>query len=255
MKASKILVGFFGVLLLILALLTIRQVIEIAAAAKGVSYDQLPYTRRVPGAELKILFLGDSTAVGTGANDNRHSTAGYFGQDFPLAEIANISQNGKKIQGLLAEFASQTFGKYDLVVIQIGGNDIMQLTPFKNIESDLIAVIERAKTIGRHVVILHSGNVGTAPIFHWPFDAIMTNRSRRVREIYMSQAKAHGAIYVDLFSEREDDLFLKDVKRYYSPDSLHPGGDGYRWWYERIRRTLDQAGVVLKQKRDVEYGI
>ena len=255
MKASKILLGIFGVIFLMLALLTVRQVIEIVAAAKGVSYDQLPYNRRVPGAELKILFLGDSTAVGTGADDNRHSTAGYFGQDFPLAEITNISQNGKKIQELLTELNTQTFGKYDLVVIQIGGNDIMKLTPFKNIESDLVSVIERAKTIGRYVVILHSGNVGIAPIFHWPFDVIMTNRSRKVREIYMRQAKAHGVMYVDLFSEREGDLFLKDVKRYYSADSLHPSGDGYRWWYERIRGTLDQSGVFLKQKKDTEYGI
>ena len=255
MKASKILLGIFGVIFLMLALLTVRQVIEIVAAAKGVFYDQLPYNRRVPGAELKILFLGDSTAVGTGASDNRHSTAGYFGQDFPLADITNNSQNGKKIQELLTEISTQTFGKFDLVVIQIGGNDIMKLTPFKNIESDLAAVIERAKTFGRYVVILHSGNVGTAPIFHWPFDAIMTNRSRKVREIYMSQAKAQGVMYVDLFAERKDDLFLKDVKRYYSADSLHPSGDGYRWWYEHIRRTLDQSGVFLKQKKDFEYGI
>jgi|CXWL01.1.fsa_nt_gi lysophospholipase L1-like esterase len=255
MKTSNIVFILFGVPLLILLLITIRQVIEIAATTKGISYTQLPYARSLPGAELKILFLGDSTAVGTGAANNRLSTAGYFASDFPLAEIINISRNGKRIHELLEEFDTQTFGKYDLVVIQIGGNDILKFTPFQNIEIDLAAVIDRAKTVGRHVVVLHSGNVGTAPIFHWPFDRIMTERTRKVREIYIGQAKAHGAVYVDLFSERNEDFFLKDIKRYYSPDYLHPSGDGYRWWYQRIRQTLDQSGVVLKQNYKVQNGI
>ena len=249
MKTSRILFWVLGVPLAIMALLTIRQVIEIAARTKGVSYEQVPFNRKLPQPNPKFLFLGDSTAVGTGASDNQQSTAGYFAHDFPDAQIVNISHNGKKIHELLTELDSQTFDQYDLVVIQIGANDILKFTPFKNIEEDIMKVIEKAKTFGRHIVILHSGNVGTAPIFHWPFDVIMTERSRKIRKIYIAQAKAHGVLYVDLFSERNDDLFLTDVKRYYSPDLLHPSGDGYHWWYERIRQTMSQAGIIFTPKR------
>ncbi|MBP6342727.1 MAG: SGNH/GDSL hydrolase family protein [Candidatus Omnitrophica bacterium] len=248
MNSSKIGSWVVGVLVVIAVLITARQYLEIASVTKAVSYESVPFNRPLPAADLKFLFLGDSTAVGTGALSNQLSTAGYFGQDFPLAEVINYGVNGKRIRELLTDLETKKFGNFNLVVIQIGGNDIMKFTPYSNIEDDLLKVIQKAKTFGRHVVILHSGNVGTAPIFHWPFDYIMTQRTRKVREIYMRSAKTLGVIYVDLFAEKKDDVFLTDVTRYYSSDFLHPSGDGYRWWYDRIVETLKQHGVILYQK-------
>lgn len=246
MKLSRIVLWCIIVPVFALAALTVRQIISIALSAKVVSNTQTPFNRSLPGSGLKVLFLGDSTAVGTGADDQSRSTAGYLGQDFPDAEITNISHNGQKIHDLLTAFDSYNFGSFDLVVMQIGANDILQFTAFRDIELDMQKLIEKAKTISRYVVILHSGNVGAAPIFRWPFDIIMTERSRRVREIYLRLARANRVYYVDLFQERDNDLFLKDVPKYYAPDFLHPSGDGYRFWYERIRQTLDEARVVFK---------
>jgi len=209
------------------------------------SYDSKPFVRNNPGARLRILFIGDSTAVGTGAGSSTQSVAGYFGQAFPEAQIDNDSYNGRKLGQLVAEFPTAVEPLYDLVVIQIGGNDIMKFTPFRSIDRDVTIVIEDAKRIARHVVILHSGNVGLAPFFIWPIDWIMTERARAVRRIYMKKAREEDVLYVDLFTERGNDLFLKDIPKYYSLDHLHPSGEGYRWWYERIRATLNGAGVVL----------
>lgn len=224
--------------------LTVRQMTAIFLGAKGID-DLKPFSRSNPKAGLRILFLGDSTAVGTGAKDNRLSTAGHFGRDFPDAEIVNISRNGEKIAQVLASFDGHGLKGFDLVVLQIGANDILRFTPYPEIERDLASLMGKAKRVGRHVVILHSGNVGAAPIFRWPFDCILTERTRQVRAIYMRQANELGVSYVDLFQERDSDLFLKDVPRYYAPDRLHPSGDGYRWWYERIRQTMDAAGIIL----------
>lgn len=237
---------------MVMFLFGVRQALKIAAVTKGVSYESVPFNRNLQEPDLKFLFLGDSTAVGTGAANNQQSVAGYFAQDFQYAQVTNIGQNGKRIHELLAEIKDRTFDRYDLVVIQIGANDILKLTPYKNIEQDLSEIIQKAKTLGRHVVILHSGNVGIAPIFVWPVNQIMTERSRKVRDIYIRQAQELGVMYVDLFSERKDDLFLKDIAKYYSPDYLHPSGDGYRWWYERIRQTMQKAGVMLIQKTHEE---
>jgi lysophospholipase L1-like esterase len=182
--------------------------------------------------------------LGTGALSNTQSIAGYFGQDFPEAHIDNDSYNAKKLASLVSEFPT-TARPYDLVLVQIGGNDIMKFTPFKDVDRDITTAIADAKKVGRHVVILHSGNVGLAPIFIWPFDWIMSERARSFRRIYMQKARQEGVLYVDLFTERGNDLFLKDIPRYYCLDRLHPSGEGYKWWYERIRATLNEAGVVL----------
>ena len=238
---------FFIVASFVLAaiLLTARQMAIIARLTKLTNYQVIPYTQKLEKPRLSVLFLGDSTAVGTGAAQPSQSTAGYFGRDFPDAEIDNVSRNGKKIHELLIELKDATFKQYDLVVIQIGGNDIMRLTPLKNVQEDLVGVLQYVSRFGRHVVILHSGNVGIAPIFYWPFDVILAERSKSVRAIYRKCANESGVVYVDLFSERNNDLFLKDIKRYYSGDLLHPSAEGYRFWYQRIRESLNDAGIDL----------
>ena len=221
------------------------QIWVISQHIRKMTYDSKPYIRHLPSARSRFFFMGDSTAVGTGAPDNTQSVAGYFGQDFPGAEIDNDSFNGRKVNELAARFPKIQGPAYDLVVVQIGANDIMKFTPFRDIDSGITAVIKDAKRIGRHVVILHSGNVGLAPVFIWPFDWIMTQRARAVRRLYMDKARECGVLYVDLFTERGNDLFLTDIPKFYSKDHLHPSGEGYRWWYQQIRATLSGAGVVL----------
>ncbi len=38
--------------------------------------------------------------------------------------------------------------------------------------------------------------------------------------------------------EKHEDVFTKDPKRYYAPGDLHPSGDGYGMWYERIKTHI-----------------
>jgi len=241
MKAVIILIG---ILVLVAACLITRQFIVIQKAIQKLSYDNKPFVRINKEASQHFLFVGDSTALGTGALDNRESVAGWFGQDFQEASIENISANGKKLYQLDAEFDVQ--GKrYDLIVIQIGGNDIMKLTPISESETHIRNLVRKARKATSSLVIMHSGNVGLAPVFTWPFNWILTERARQMRALYRRVAKEEGAYYIDLFTERSNDLFLKDIDRYYSPDHLHPSGQGYRWWYDRIRTTLKEAGVSL----------
>jgi lysophospholipase L1-like esterase len=221
------------------------QALRIEHYGRRTAYNQVPFERAAPRAKLKILFLGDSTAVGTGAASNTQSTAGFFGQDFPKARIVNFSRNGQRLAGLLQTFHPRPGEHYDLAVAQIGANDIMHFTSYRTIAAQINDLAARLKPLADTVVILHSGNVGLSPIFSWPFDQIFGWRSRKVREIYIQTAHDRGVLYVDLFSERSNDLFLKDIGRYYSPDLLHPSGEGYRWWYTRIRQTLNAAHVKL----------
>lgn len=239
---KKTFVRLILVLSAVLAGLFIVQITRLIIYTRKLSYDLPPFVRYEPNSPLNTLFVGDSTAVGTGATDNTRSVAGWLGQDFPQAQIVNRGQNGKR----LAQLAQEMYpglDHYRLMVIQIGGNDILRFTPLPDMERDLDKVIARAKAMADCVVILHSGNVGLSPVFIWPLTRIYEARSRAVRTLYIHKAKETGALYVDLFTERENDPFLKNAGKFYSPDFLHPSGDGYRWWYQRLRETLNAAGV------------
>src|SRR5205085_12037458 len=115
-------------------------------------YDQAPFERVIPGASYQILFLGDSTAVGTGAVDRHRSTAGYFANDFPQASITNISQNGLRLAGLIKVSASawdhqrlSPSVKYSLIVLQIGANDIIHFTKLSRVKRDLAILLDTAR--------------------------------------------------------------------------------------------------------------
>ncbi len=234
----------FSILKAVVSAIVVLQVLMIFFMGKA-SYNNVSFQRKPLNANMKILFLGDSTAVGTGTKDGSDSVAGWFAKDFPNAQIDNYSRNGLKIKDLLREFHPDFNQHYQLAVVQIGANDILKFTDFKNVDQDVSELMGRVKLLADHVVFLHSGNVGAAPIFIWPLSEIYAGRSRAMREIYIKNAKEKDVLYVNLYQDRREDLFLQDVDKYYSPDHLHPNGNGYKWWYDNIRKTLNEAQIKL----------
>lgn len=197
-----------------------------------------PYEQSPANPNMKILIAGDSTGVGTGATEARDSTAGLIGSLYPNAAITNISVNGLKLEGLEQKLGGTT-DTYDLIVLQIGANDIVRLTSFKNIEQRFESVLTLAEGRADDVLILTSGNIGSSPIFKWPLSALMEYRTKKVREIFMSKISTRPNVaYVDLFKERKDDEFAKDPQKYYAADNFHPSSNGYALWFEKMKTVL-----------------
>ena len=136
-------------------------------------------------AKLKILFIGDSTAVGTGAKDPRDSVAGRFGRDFSQAHILNLGINGQATHQLAETIDPKSLGRYDLVVVQIGGNDILRFTNLSNLEKDLDHLLTKVHQISDKIVLLHSGNVGLAPFFPRFLQRFWTEQTLRVRSLFI----------------------------------------------------------------------
>jgi len=213
----------------------------LSQSAKIVQRSQA-FERRINSGSPRILVAGDSTAVGTGTTPEG-SVAGHFAADFPHADIRNVSTNGWKVADLLTAFP--TDGSFDLILLQIGANDIMRGTPEGEFETSLAALFDKATEAGTHVVVLHSGNVGLAPMFRWPASAIMRTRTLRYRAIYRRIASEKGVAYVDLYREKKDDVMTKDIAKHYASDLLHLTADGYGVWYDAIRKTMTDAGIAL----------
>ena len=240
---------YFQIFFLLLGCVLVFNILRIAfliMKSHSLVKDAQAYQRIKPEAKLKILFIGDSTAVGTGAKDPRDSVAGRFGKDFPEAQIINLGINGESTHQLAQAFNPQKLSPCDLVVIQIGGNDIIRFTNLSNLEKDLDQLLSKVSRLSRKIVLLHSGNVGLAPFFPRYLEGPWRGRSLQVRSLFMTYAARYHAAYVNLFTERPNDLFLTDVHKYYSPDMLHPSGEGYGLWYKTIRETMERQKVRLE---------
>jgi len=198
----------------------------------------IPFSHAPDHATMRILVAGDSTAVGVGAHDARQSIAGRIYALCPHAEIVNIGQSGLRTQGLVTKLESLPWEWFDIIVLQIGGNDITHFTRLHDLEQQIAIVLDLAKKRGRAVVLFTAGNVGSAPVYPFPLSRIYTHRTRLVREIFRRQADQHMAHYVDLFQSSEADPFVQQPAVYYAADGFHPSGAGYGVWFQRIGPAL-----------------
>jgi lysophospholipase L1-like esterase len=209
--------------------------------SKNVLETIVPFERHPEKPTMKILVVGDSTAVGTGASTSTDSTAGRLGTTYPTADVTNISENGLKLTGLVTILINLDANHYDLILAQIGANDITGLTPLDSIKEELNKVLKFASSHGTDVIILHSGNIGLSPVFKFPVAEFMTYRTLKVRSIYMNAVTAYPNVhYVDLFKNAQDDIFSTDINKYYAADRFHPSSDGYAVWYEAISKYLQK---------------
>lgn len=233
----KILYTILGLLVAFLLFDMVRMYF-LLRKSKQIIAQSRKFERIVPNPSHKILVTGDSTAVGTGSAPE-YSVAGRFGKLYPNATIKNDGVNGRKIHELAAHMETKEPEKNDLTIVQIGGNDILQFTSTRTIAHNLEKVLKAAAESSKTVVILHSGNVGLAPAFPRYLGWLWTLKTKKVRRLYMDAARRYGAHYIDLYQDREDDIFLKDPDLYYAGDYMHPSEEGYKWWFEKIKEKID----------------
>ena len=198
----------------------------------------IPFERVLDKPERRILVVGDSTGVGVGAVVRELSLAGRLGADYPEAGVTNRAVSGAKVRDVAGQLAAVKGMHFDLVYVQVGGNDIVRFTRLSELENDLAKMIDKAKSCGDQVVVATSGNVGAAPIFpnglHW----LLHSRTLNVRKIFQTVVRRGTVHYVDLFMDEAADPFALEPKRYYAADSFHPSADGYGVWYGEIRDAI-----------------
>jgi lysophospholipase L1-like esterase len=202
-----------------------------------------PYEQEV-GKPI-LLVLGDSTGYGTGAVKSNESVAGMLGQSFSIS-IKNNSSNGRTIGGLLEEVKDLS-GKYEVILLQIGANDILKHRDIKVVEDELRAVEQLLIKHTDNIVMMSSGNVGSSPKFSGEEAKEYENLTRKYREMFMRVANETKIEYVDLFVEPEDDPFLKNPEKYIAFDGLHPTSAGYEKWYVQLSKIITPILVNYKK--------
>lgn len=200
-----------------------------------------PYEQVGVGENPQTVFvLGDSTGYGTGAGKKQYSVAGLLGADYPNYTVVNNSKNGRTIGEALVEIRTLPKDqKHALMLFQIGGNDILQKRDLDIVRSELAQLYKEAKERSEHVVMISSGNVGTAAAFTGTKKAGEYERiTRQFRTMFIEVAAESQVTYVDLFQEPEDDAFLKEPKKYLAIDGLHPSKEGYAYWYKTLKPVV-----------------
>lgn len=214
------------------------------AKGRQLAEESVPFGIRIPKAEARILVVGDSTGVGTGADRPLDSIAGRIYQDFPFVEIINKSDDGAKIRDVLIQLNTAGDEKFDIVLVQVGGNDILRFTDLDRLKDLITIVLKAARQKSRNIIFISTGNVGLAPAFFPPISWLYTYRTRQVRAVFRKVSQKLHIEYVDLFKEKKDDPFLTGPEKFYAVDFLHPGSEGYRLWYEELKKQTSLISIL-----------
>jgi lysophospholipase L1-like esterase len=205
-----------------------------------------PFSIAPADANATLLVVGDSTGVGTGASSPEQSVAGRLSRRFPRLAVDNRSENGARVADVLRQLGDASTPRYDVILIQAGGNDVIDFTGEGTLREGLEELARRAAGRARLVILMPAGNVGDAPFFFPPLNWLMTSRSRTLHALVREAAQQSGADYVNLFKEKADDPFARDPERLHAADRLHPSDDGYALWESEL---LTQSGLAAILQR------
>lgn len=208
-----------------------------------------PYRTSPPGATVTLLVVGDSTAVGTGASSPAGSVAGLISRNHPQLKIVNHAKDGARFADIARQLEAAGSERFDAILILGGGNDVIRFTAGEVLAYEVERATALAHSRAGIVVLMPSGNVGSAPFFYPPWSWLMTARSKKLHTMVREAAASHGALYVNLFKEKSDDPFAQRPDELNAKDGLHPSDAGYRLWYDELNTQADFSNRLAALRR------
>ena len=169
-----------------------------------------------------VLAFGDSLTYGTGAKPEESYPAvlsQLVGRNVVRAGIPGEQTAGglQRLPGVLDEYRPR------LVIVCLGGTDMLRKGAPQNIEANLRAMLQEIRTRGLDAVL-----VGV------PAPGLITSAP----EFYEKLAKEFGIPYEGKVVTSV--LYKPELKS----DPIHPNADGYRRMAEAIAKLLRDAGAV-----------
>ena len=196
------------------------------------------------GPELRLLIIGDSSAVGVGTSHQEEALLGHMRKRLSQTNTVHWSVNAKTgatTADTVARLLECPPQKYDIVSISLGVNDVTSRVPLSEWLRDFSALLALVEQKFHADVICVSG---IPPIQYFPL------LPQPLRWVLGAQAKRFDRALRELVSRRDECRFIEmefepDVTKM-SPDGFHPGPKIYSEWsrkvYRAIRRDIKQLG-------------
>lgn len=196
-----------------------------------------------------IVVAGDSTAFGVGALPGE-STAGRIAAAFPHARVINVAKSGANIGRVLHQLDSLEIEHADLVLIHACANDVLEFRPVAVVERDLRAVLARARQLSGNVILMPGHDFSVAPFFLRGIKWLILRHAVRIHAVVKRVTAETGVIFVDLFRDPGTEPFVREPRRYYCADGLHPSGEGYAIWFAALLAQAPLARFLAENGSD-----
>lgn len=174
----------------------------------------------------RVVALGDSLTFGYGADK---------GRDYPSVlagltgwQIENMGVNGDTSQNVLDRLSAVIEKTPSLVLLGIGGNDVLRRVPANETKNNIIAIIKALKDKNIPVVLIAEPHLSASALFGKASD----------NPIY---AEIASELSVPLLEKAWSNI-LSDEKL--KSDQIHANNAGYQKFAETLYEFLKDVGYV-----------
>jgi lysophospholipase L1-like esterase len=195
---------------------------------------------------LRLVLLGDSTALGVGVDRVQDTVGGQLasmlaqGPDRRRVELSSVAVSGSRSADLGIQVARALVGhRPEVAGILLGGNDVLRFGRAVDAAEHLAAAARRLRSNGVAVIVGTCPDLAAARAFDPPLREIIGWRGRRLAGRQAIAARAAGAIVVDL-GEQTGAVFRADAGTF-CHDGFHPSADGYRIWAHALLPAVQKA--------------
>ncbi len=180
---------------------------------------------------LRVLLLGDSTALGVGVDTVEQTVGGQLA--WMLADagtrvtLSTVAVAGARCSDLATQVARAHVGQRpDVALILVGTNDATHLVRPGEAAAGLATAVRRLRDSGTAVVVGTCPDLGAVRAIAPPLRQLAGWYGRRVARAQANAARSAGASVVHL-AAMVGPVFRAD-KGMYCEDGFHPSADGYR---------------------------
>lgn len=239
MSSTSHIILYIGITLFAIVCIETMRIVILSQRAICSGKKVTPVMQQNEGATKRVLVIGDSTSYGTGALESENSLVGRLAKDFPNIEIVNASENAMSMKRLHEKLQTLKGEKFDIIMIHIGGIDMLSFTPSAKIHTLAKDIFSLTRELSAQKVLLVSmNNPVSAPLFRFPVNHILDKRSKVLTDVFADVCAQSSIDHVPLYVDDPEDPFHSDPERYYAYDGVHPNDEGYGVVYKKIKTRV-----------------
>ena len=194
------------------------------------------------GSDLRYTVLGDSTAVGQGANYADgiavRSTV-HLAQKSHAVRMNNYGVSGARMNDVLTRQIPQITERPDIVLISIGANDITHFSSVSAVRNDMSGAIQQLRRKNSSVVIIITGvpAMGSVSRFPQPLRYLAGLQTTRMNKMF-TELSVQQQVTLAPIAEKTGATFAHN-HQLFAQDNFHPNKAGYSLWVTVVNDTLD----------------
>jgi lysophospholipase L1-like esterase len=211
---------------------------------------------RAGAPPLRLVLLGDSSALGVGVDRLTDTIGGQLAQLLAQAGpagsrrvlLSSVGVSGSRSTDLATQVARALLGERpDVAVILVGANDATGLRRPGEAAAYLGAAVRRLRDAGVEVVVGTCPDLGAVRAIAPPLRQVVGWLGRRVAQAQVLAVREAGGVVVDLAAETGP-VFRADAGTL-CYDGFHPSADGYRVWAHALLPGVAAAAAVTSDRR------